>query len=220
MVDDVAWGVGWGEAGNVSAGSPINHSSRPPPQSTSTQGKSRSRSRARPYPEHCHGAILYGSDCSVFSSSVSRSRSRPARRGSSERVGIDSNIQSPSLKTTFSPSTEDSLLSSDPSSSPISTSLSPPFLPTRGRSSAQGTDFFELRAMSRSASQSDSRSRSTPESPATPSDVGPDASPAFNDIHFGRGLTGSYMPPVPEKEEVYRGRRREALRRDPTTDKV
>lgn len=213
MVDDVAWGVGWGTAGDVSAASPDITQGSPELR------RSRSRSKARPYPNHLHGASMRNpcdSDGSVFSSSVSRSRSRAPRTSSKDKTSKERLFHSPSIQPSFSMSSDGSSLSSDPHYAYPSMRLA-----SRGRHSVVRPEADIEPALLRSASISHSRSRSNPSSPATPSDILFDETSAFQNRipSVGRdGRAEEAMPSVYEEkeapEEVPRGRRRAAVRRE------
>lgn len=118
MVDDVAWGVGWGEEGDVTGSptSPVDGNTNGPAHHYNEYRSSRSRSRARPYPDHlvAHELLLahntggYPEEpLSAISSSSgthsqSRSRSRAARAPSLGRHSVERNhtpiLGLPSLK--------------------------------------------------------------------------------------------------------------------------
>lgn len=160
MVDDVAWGVGWGLAGDVSGqNSPVDelahggHDFR----------KSRSRSRARPYHTPSHVIALSNSDeLSSAVSSSSRSRSRSARAPSNGRTSSE---RAPSL---VSSSMHSSLVSEDMPASPLAGnphSLSA--LGSRGRKTQKGISGGTVFGALSSGSRSGSRSRS----PTTPAET-------------------------------------------------
>ena len=165
MVDEVAWGVGWGLAGDVSGQtSPIDDLTHGGHDFRS----SRSRSRARPYPDHVHTAahvMVHNSDghsSAVSSSSRSRSRSARSRAPS---IGRTSSERAPSL---ISSSMHSSLISEEALPSPVRISTqSLPALVSRGRkvqkSNSGGTALNGFSSGSRSGSRS--------ESPTTPAEA-------------------------------------------------
>ncbi|KAI5118018.1 hypothetical protein M0805_003455 [Coniferiporia weirii] len=158
MIDDVAWGVGWGSAGDVSG--LATTASTPDELVHGIAGfkRSRSRSRARPYPEAASDLL----------SSTSRSRSRasraPSAGRSSERLMRPPLLSAPAL----TPATSSSL--SDDGSQSQESHFHPSLFTLRGRC-VGGTPDSRVSSKSRSESQSHSRSRSWPVSPTTPSDA-------------------------------------------------
>lgn len=164
MVDDVAWGVGWGLEGDVSGqNSPVDelahggHDFR----------KSRSRSRARPYPGHPHTpshviALSNSDGRSSAVSSSSRSRSRSTRAPSNGRTSSE---RAPSL---VSSSMHSSLVSEDMPASPlVGNPHSLSALVSRGRKTQKGISSGTVFNGLSSGSRSGSRSRS----PTTPAET-------------------------------------------------
>lgn len=209
VVDEVAWGIGWGSAGDVSD-LPLASPGTPDSMQDSQEKKSRSQSRSRPYPEHARGRAaqpLHSRSTGIpsehaITTSFSRSRTRGSRGRSFDREPP----LSPAMSQTYSSSTTDS-------------------------SNSYVGSREELHVRGHSRSESQSRSRSWSLGPATP----PDTKTAFSFSSQGSepsGLTismSSRRPDAPQKrgenrisaiseaseeETLERGRRREISRKE------
>ncbi|THH09106.1 hypothetical protein EW145_g2245 [Phellinidium pouzarii] len=174
MVDDVAWGVGWGQAGDVSE-VPSASSSNELVHGTLMSKKTRSRSRARPYPDpSCVNSVLnvHISDVSSTLPSSSTHHARRPRTPSTQRSS-ERTLHSSSMTVPIPVPMTSTLLSNDRLQSPDFHSYPPTVLASRGRRTANSSRVpFQSRSQFLSQSQSHSRSRSWSESPTTPPDTG------------------------------------------------